>query len=180
MGVVANFTPGWHGDISIDFFEPYYGDRAQKIFRVKPLLEDNAPVSFCSDIISPFWINWANPFYSMQVGHNRQAVQGGKDAPVLQPVSERLSLEELVRGYTLTGAYQLRMDDTLGSIQVNKAADLVILKENLFEADRYDIHNIKVDMTMRAGETVYKRNWIAVLKEKIVELYWAYFIWSNS
>ena len=180
LGVIANFTPGWFGDIPIDFFEPYYGDRAKMIFRINPLLENNVPVSYSSDIISAFWINWANPFYSMQVAHNRQAVQGGKDAPVLQPVSERLSLEELVRGYTLSGAYQLRMDDTLGSIQVGKKADLVVLKKNLFEADRYDIHNIKVDMTMVAGETIYERNWMAVLKEKIFELYWAYFIWSNS
>jgi hypothetical protein len=180
LGVVANFTPGWNGDVSIDFFDPYYGDRAKKIFRVKPLLEDNAPVAFCSDIISAFWISWANPFYAMQVGHNRQAVQGGKDAPVLQPISERLSLEELVRGYTLSGAYQLRMDDTLGSIQVGKAADFVVMQENLFEADRYDIHNVKVDMTIMAGKTVYKRNLIAVLKEKIFDLYRTYFIWSNS
>jgi len=114
------------------------------------------------------------------VAHNRQAVQGSKDAPVLQPVSERLSLEELIRGYTLTSAYQLRMDDTLGSIQVGKTADLVVLKGNLFEADRYDIHNIKVDMTIRAGDTVYKRNWLAVIKEKMFDLYTAYFIWSNS
>jgi len=45
---------------------------------------------------------------------------------------------------------------------------------------RYDIHNIKVDMTIRAGETVYKRNWLAVIKEKMFDLYTAYFIWSNS
>ena len=180
LGVVANFTPGWNGDVSIDFFEPYYGDRAKNIFRIKPLLENNVPVSFSSDIISPFWINWANPFYSMQVAHNRQAVQSGKDAPVLQPVSERLSLEELVRGYTLTGAYQLRMDDSLGSIQVGKIADLIVVNENLFEMGRYDIHKIKVEMTMMAGKTIYTRNWKAVLKEKFFELYRAYFFWSNS
>lgn len=180
LGVVANFTPGWFGDVSIDFFEPYYGDRAKKIFRIKTLLENNVPVSYSSDIISPFWINWANPFYSMQVAHNRQAAQGGKNAPVLQPVSERLSLEELVRGYTLTGAYQLRMDNRLGSIQVGKTADLVVLNENLFKADRYNVHKIRVVMTMMAGETVYRRNFIAILKEKIFELYQAYFMWSNS
>jgi len=72
------------------------------------------------------------------------------------------------------------MDDTLGSIKVGKTADLVVLKGNLFEVGRYDIHNIKVDMTIRAGETVYKRNWLAVIKEKMFDLYTAYFIWSNS
>ncbi len=180
LGVVANFTPGWNGDVTIDFLEPYYGDRTNKTFRIKPFLDKNITVSLSSDIISPFWINWANPFYSMQVAHNRQAAQGGKDAPVLEPVSERLSLEELIRGYTLSGAYQLRLDDSIGSIQVGKTADLIVLDANLFKADRYNIHKIKVEMTMLAGETVYKRNWKAVLKEKIFKLYQAYFIWSNS
>lgn len=180
LGVVANFTPSWNGDVSIDFFEPYYGDRTKNVFRIRPLLESSAPVSFSSDIISPFWINWANPFYSMQVAHNRQAAQGGKDAPVLQPVSERLGLEDLVRGYTLTGAYQLRMDDSLGTIQVGKTADLIVLNENLFEMDRYDIHKAKVEMTMMEGKIIYTRDWKAVMKEKFFELYRVYFFWANS
>jgi predicted amidohydrolase YtcJ len=180
LGVVANFTPGWNGDVSMEFFEPHLGNRSKMLFRARPLLDDKVPVTFSSDIISPLWINWANPYYSMQVAHNRQAVQGDKNAPVLPPVSERLSLEELIRGYTLSGAYQLRMDDRIGSIQTGKEADLVVLNENLFKMDRYDIHNATVAMTLKAGQTVYTRDWIAVLKEKMFKMYQAYFIWSNS
>jgi len=179
LGVVANFTPGWHG-FPIEMMEPDVGARAENLFRVKPLLEDGVPVTFSSDLISLLHIKWANPFVAMQIGHNRQEVKGGKEAPVLPPPTERLSLEDMIRGYTYTGAYQLRLDDRLGSIEVGKSADLVVLDENLFEMDRYDIHETKVEMTMMAGEVVYTRNWKAVLKEKLFEWYLAYFYWSNS
>jgi len=72
------------------------------------------------------------------------------------------------------------MDESLGSIQIGKTADLVVLSENLFEMDRYGIHKIKVEMTMMAGKTIYTRNWKAVLKEKFFELYRAYFFWAHS
>ena len=52
-----------------------------------------------------------------------------------QPESERLPLELLVKGYTLNGAYQRRMEDDLGSIEVGKISDLVVLGQDLFATD---------------------------------------------
>ena len=52
----------------------------------------------------------------------------------------------------MNGAYQLRMEDRIGSIETGKAADLVILTENLFETDPYAIHQIKPDAVVMAGE----------------------------
>lgn len=68
------------------------------------------------------------------------------------PLTERLSLEDLILGYTYNGAYQLRMNDRLGSIEVGKSADLVVLNQNLFEMDRDTIHKTKVAMTLMEGK----------------------------
>lgn len=57
---------------------------------------------------------------------------------VRAPESERLDLEQLIRGYTLDAAYQLRMEDRTGSIETGKLADLVVIREPLFE-----MHNSK-------------------------------------
>jgi predicted amidohydrolase YtcJ len=65
-----------------------------------------------------------------------------------------MSIDLLIRGYTLNGAYQLRMEDRIGSIETGKAADLVILGENLFETDRYAIHKIMPDAVIMDGELV--------------------------
>jgi predicted amidohydrolase YtcJ len=39
----------------------------------------------------------------------------------------------MIRGYTLNGAAQLGMMNELGSIEVGKIADLVVLDRNLLE-----------------------------------------------
>ena len=100
--------------------------------RAQPLLEDGAVVSFSSDVTTYAEMERANPFFGMQIAHNRQEVEDGPDGAVMLPLTERLGREELVRGYTRGGASQLRLDDELGSLTVGKAADLVVLSEDLF------------------------------------------------
>jgi hypothetical protein len=62
-----------------------------------------------------------------------------------------MPIDQLIRGYTLNGAYQLRMEDRIGSIETGKAADLTILGENLFEVDRYAIHRVWPDAVVMDG-----------------------------
>lgn len=157
LGVIASFTPHWHGFNRGLYLEPTLGTRSEITWRAQPLFEDGAVVTFSSDLYMLAALERASPYIGMQVAHNRQDFDGGKDAPVLPPLSERLSLENLLKGYTLSGAYQLRMDDRLGSIEVGKIADLVVLSDNLFEMDRYAIQKVKVDMTLMEGEVVFER-----------------------
>ena len=49
-------------------------------------------------------------------------------------------------------AYQLRLDDKIGSIETGKLADLIILDRNILEGDPHDIHKAKVEMTMMNGK----------------------------
>ncbi|HEY5656689.1 MAG TPA: amidohydrolase family protein, partial [Myxococcota bacterium] len=51
---------------------------------------------------------------------------------------------------------QLRMEDELGSLEVGKRADLVVLERNLFETPAYEIHRTAVAMTLLDGEVVYR------------------------
>jgi len=80
------------------------------------------------------------------------------DSPVQPRESERLDLESLIRGYTIDAAYQLNMENEIGSLEVGKKADLVILDRNLFEIDPYEIHQAQVIMTVTDGEVVYERD----------------------
>lgn len=71
---------------------------------------------------------------------------------------ERLDLETLVRGLTRDAAYQLRMEDEIGSIEAGKRADLVVLDQNIFFGiDPYAIHETGVVMTLLDGAVVYER-----------------------
>ncbi len=49
-------------------------------------------------------------------------------------------------------AWQLGMDREIGSIEVGKLADLVVLERNLFEIPPHEIHKTKVVMTVMNGQ----------------------------
>jgi predicted amidohydrolase YtcJ len=58
------------------------------------------------------------------------------------------------KGYTLKGAYQLRMEDQIGSIQKGKVADFVILSDYIFDQDPYTIHKIKPEAVVMEGQII--------------------------
>ena len=121
------------------------------------MIADDAIFTFSSDITkaSGWRGDAANPYHGMQIGHNRQPVEGGPDARYAKPRSERIRLDTLVDGYTINGAYQLGRSHELGSIEVGKQADLVILNQNLFDVNRYDVHKTKPVAVVMDGELVH-------------------------
>ena len=72
-------------------------------------------------------------------------------------LNERMSLEDMIKIYTLNGAYIMHQEDQVGSIEIAKRADLVILEKNLFEVPVSDIGDVEVYKTLLQGEVVYQR-----------------------
>jgi predicted amidohydrolase YtcJ len=157
LGVVANYTPHWHGGYFEGSHVTVGEPRSSRIMRAQPLLEDGAVVSFSSDVTTYAEMERANPFLGMQIAHNRQEVEDGPEGEVMLPSTERLGREALVRGYTRGGAAQLRLDDELGSLSVGKAADLIVLSDDLFGVDRYAIHRVRPDVVVTQGRVVHGR-----------------------
>lgn len=160
LGIVSNFTPHWAHGTDLSWYEAGIGALAFDMQRGQPMLSDGAWVSFSSDNTTES--EWksprasSSPFTGMQVGHTRQDVGIGADDPILPPASERLQLGDLLNGYTSGGAYQLGRSD-IGSIAVGKRADMVVLDQNIFEINPYDIHRTKpiaviVDGEIEVGE----------------------------
>ena len=52
------------------------------------------------------------------------------------------------------GAYQLRMENNIGSIEAGKLADLVILNDNLFDIDSDKIWKVKPAAVLMEGEVI--------------------------
>ncbi len=155
--VAANFSPHWHGGW-IDGAQYTLGqDRFDQMYRAQPLLDEGAIVTFSSDIVSVFeWAtNRGNPYFGMQIGHTRVEPEFGDSAKPRPPQSEQLRLEDLVRGYTINGARQLGLDSILGSIEVEKSADLVVLDKNLFEVSADQIAMVKPMAVMMEGKIVH-------------------------
>jgi predicted amidohydrolase YtcJ len=158
LGVSANFTPWWSG---VEYPDPLGAgleeERHSAQFRAQAIADAGGNVTFSSDT---WTIGRLSPYLGMQVGHTRQYprewLKPEQDPEaILEPASEMMSIDLLIRGYTLNGAYQLRMEDRIGSIETGKAADLVILGQNLFDTPRYEIHKIQPDAVVMDGALMH-------------------------
>ena len=71
--------------------------------------------------------------------------------------AEALSALEALRTLTIDGAWQLKMEDSLGSIEVGKYADLVVLDRNPLRVEPARLREIQVERTFVAGEEIWAR-----------------------
>lgn len=67
-----------------------------------------------------------------------------------------MTVDEAIRAITIDAAWQLRMEDKVGSIEEGKLADLVILEESPYEVDKSKLKDIKVVATIMDGKYTYK------------------------
>lgn len=72
--------------------------------------------------------------------------------------AESITLAEAIHIYTLGGAHALLKEDLIGSLEVGKHADFIILDHNLFEISPNDISETKVLKTVFSGKEVYSFN----------------------
>jgi predicted amidohydrolase YtcJ len=95
-----------------------------------------------------------DPWIGLQTAVTRQTLEGtppGGFGP-----AQRLSLPEAIQGYTLGAAYAARRENSEGSLEPGKLADLIIVSQNLFEMDPHKIAATKVLLTMVNGAVVYQ------------------------
>lgn len=63
----------------------------------------------------------------------------------------RVSIHEALKAYTINAAWQIHKDDELGSLEVNKTADLLILSKNPYQVDPMELESIEVVDTFMDG-----------------------------
>jgi len=156
LDVIAQSTPLW---ASYDTYGEQFvsEDQFNRFWRFGSLKKLGVRLTWGSDFpASGAGMLGMSPVVQMEIGHTRQQ-PGEPDAPIQPRESERLDIESLIRGYTIDAAYQLHMEDEIGSLEVGKKADLVVLDRNLFETDAYEIHETEVLMTILDGEIVYQQ-----------------------
>jgi hypothetical protein len=154
LGVIAQSTPLW---ASYDTYGEQFvsADQFQRFWRYKSLEEAGAKLTFGSDFpASGAGTLGLSPVVQIEMGHTRQEY-GEPDAPIQPRESERLSIETLVRGFTIDAAYQLHLEAQIGSIEVGKKADMVVLDQDIFEVDPYSIHKTGVVLTIMDGQVVF-------------------------
>ncbi len=156
LDVIAQSTPLW---AAYDTYGKQFvsDDQFNRFWRFNSLKELGVKLTWGSDFpASGAGMLGMSPIIQMEIGHTRQD-PGEPDSPIQPRESERLDIDTLIRGYTIDAAYQLHMEDEIGSLEVGKKADLVVLDRNLFETDAYEIHKTEVVMTLMDGDIVYQK-----------------------
>lgn len=155
LGVMANYTPHWFGDLFQGGAETI-GDRNNHKMRAKAMFESGATVSFSSDVVIPSELVRANPFWGIEMSMTRQDVDEPENGHTMPPVDQKLSLIQALQAYTINGATQLHQENETGSIQSGKSADFVVISEDFFNRNKKNIHTTTIYQTWLAGSPTFK------------------------
>ncbi|KUH99434.1 amidohydrolase [Mycobacterium sp. IS-3022] len=90
------------------------------------------------------------PLRNISVAATRIAPSGRVIGP-----EQRISVEQAIRAQTLDAAYQLFSDDVIGSLEVGKYADLVVLSADPRAVPPEQIADLEVRATFLAGKQVH-------------------------
>lgn len=152
LNVIAEFSPTqFYRSPLTSLAAEAVGAESMKYFaNIKKTLASGAPVAIGSDW--PTGATDANPLRMLQVLVTRK---NPYEKNTDEPLGDTISLEDGIRVMTLGGAYSMRKEKELGSIEKGKAADMVVLNGNLFEIDPNSIIDTKVVYTIFAGKIVY-------------------------
>ncbi|MEM0924849.1 MAG: amidohydrolase, partial [Planctomycetota bacterium] len=147
LGVIAS-VQGVHCTSDSVFVPMRLGYRrsAQGAFAWRSLLDAGA--TLCNGTDAP--VESIDPFASLQSSVTRSV---GDQMPFFPEQS--MSRLEALRSYTIDAAYSLFAEESRGSIEVGKLADLIVIDHDWSEMTDQEIEEIRVELTMIDGKIVF-------------------------
>ena len=153
LGVIASMQPlhSYPNDDTLNVWARNIGpERASRAWVWKSILDSGGRIAFGSD-----WpVVTLNPWEGVQTAVTRQTKEGTPEGGFVP--SQRLTVAQAVEAYTLGAAFAGRREKTEGSLEVGKAADLIVVSQNIFTVDPHKIGETKVLTTMVGGRVVYQ------------------------
>ncbi|MEW6266002.1 MAG: amidohydrolase [Thermodesulfobacteriota bacterium] len=134
----------------------YWGDRHLDLFlgprraaRLNPLAGSvRADLPFTLHADTP--VTPVSPLASIHNAVNRLTRNGTRLGP-----EERISPLEAIKAYTVNAAYCSFEEASKGSLSPGKLADFVVLDKNPLKVNPAEIKDIKIEMTVVGGRTVF-------------------------
>ena len=153
LGVIASMQP-LHSYPDADTLDVWARDigpeRASRAWVWKSIADGGGRYAFGSD-----WpIVTLNPWEGIQTAVTRQTKEGTPKGGFVP--AQRLSVAQAVEGYTLDAAFAGHLEKTEGSVEVGKAADVIMVDRNIFEIDPHTIDQTRVVLTIVGGKIVYE------------------------
>ena len=151
LGIVASMQP-LHATEDMHFAEARMGpERLKYAYIWSDLLDLGVVVPTGTDYsVSPF-----NPFYTLHAAVTRQDRENNPPGGWIP--EQAMTREEALRAATMSSAYVMHAEDIMGSIEVGKLADFVVIPVDYMTIPAEDIWKIEPEMTIIGGEVVYTR-----------------------
>lgn len=140
LNMFVNHIYYW-GDIHRDKTLGY--SRSRRMQPLASALALNVPVAMhCDAPVTPL-----GPLFSMWCSMARQTASGKSFGE-----HEALNIQQALYAMTLGAAYTLHLDHKVGSLEVGKYADMVVLDHDLYELDVDELPDLEVRATVLGGK----------------------------
>jgi predicted amidohydrolase YtcJ len=153
LGAGANIQPLWAcadeqmRELTLPFLSP---ERAALSYPIGSMHRAGARLVGGSD-----WaVSTPNVMEEVEVGVTRASPQDRDRAPFLP--DEAIDLETALRAFTMGSAWACHRDDTTGSIEVGKLADLVVMDRDIAHEAPNRLGDARVLLTLVEGEVVHE------------------------
>jgi predicted amidohydrolase YtcJ len=154
LGVAANFQALWAypDDFIMNLNLPVLGEaRVQRMYPIGSVHRAGGRLVGGSD-----WnVSSANPLDAIETALRRQ--NPWESEGLVLNAAERVDLVTMIEAYTINAAWLMKHEDRVGSIEVGKRADMVVLDRNLFELPVSEINEAEVVMTLLDGQILVGR-----------------------
>ncbi|WP_102338310.1 amidohydrolase [Collinsella provencensis] len=153
--IIASLQFLWmYGDPLYELECSYIGkERADAMYPVKKMWDTGVMISGASDNpVTPFVVT-----DEIEIGVTRNSpFPGEEDTDMTRWPEQGLTAYQMLEAYTKHSAYQNFWEDLVGTIEVGKKADIVVLDQNILDVDPVKINDSKVLYTVSDGRIVYK------------------------
>ena len=126
-------------------------ERTKLAFAWNTLEKSGARLVFSSDWPACIALD---PLRGLHNAVNRRTIDGQPAAGWLP--EQRVSVENALRHYTEGGALASFEERTKGTLEPGKAADIIVLSQDLTRIEPMRIHQTKVTMTVFDGRVIYQ------------------------
>jgi predicted amidohydrolase YtcJ len=148
LGIVVVSQPGFLSFLGDGFREAFGEERGDLLYPFRSLRQAGVTVAGSSD--AP--VITASPLLGMRDAVLRRTRSGRLLGP-----GEQLTTLEALEIYTRAGAFALRREGEIGSLEPGKLGDFVVLEANPLEVQAEDIADIGVLATVIGGRVCFDR-----------------------
>ncbi len=157
LGVGVDLQPAWLYLDARTLVNQFGSERLEYFIPLRSLFDAGVIAGGGSDHMQKIGslrsVNPYNPFLGMWVAVTRQA--RWHDTPI-HP-EQALSREQMIRFYTSNNAWLMRAEQEIGSLEVGKRADFIIVDRDLLKCSDEAIRETQVLETWLDGQKIYDR-----------------------